>query len=119
MISASPVSGRILGWLGVVAIGVASLVPRDYRPHTFSFVPSQVEHFVAYLMTAAALRLGYSASDEVALIAVGLPVYSAALEILQLWIPGRHAAVIDFAASSAGAMAGLLLVAIVRRSSGH
>ena len=35
----------LAGWLGIVVIAVLSLVPGDYRPHTF--LPGPAEHVLA------------------------------------------------------------------------
>src|SRR6266536_650424 len=96
---------RAIGWAAVVTIAVLSLVSGEQRPHTV--YPGQLEHVVAYLGTAGALTLGYrSRAPMVALLLAG---YAGALEILQIWVPGRNAAFIDFVSSSLGASAGVCL----------
>ena len=103
---------RLLGWIGILALGILSVVPGESRPHAFS--PSQLEHVVAYFVTAAALALGYPSRRQFLVIVVMLTVYAGALEIAQLWVPGRLARVIDWAAGSAGAGTGASLVALLR-----
>jgi VanZ family protein len=103
---------RLFGWIGIAIIGVLSVVPGEARPHAFS--PSQLEHVVAYLAVASTLALGYPGRRQFLAIVVLLTVYAGALEIAQLWVPGRLARVIDWLAGSAGAWTGASLVAIVR-----
>lgn len=110
---------RLLGWGAVALISVLSLIPGEARPH---IMPGQVEHFVAYLMTSFVLALAYPGRGKAILIALTLSGYSGILEILQLWIPGRHPRLTDVVVSSLGAWAGVLLVLIVlsfRRQHNH
>jgi hypothetical protein len=100
---------RVLGWLGVAAIGVLSLVPGELRAHASPGIPGPIEHVLAYLVTAALLGLGYR-GQSVQLRTFGLMMlYAGALEIAQLWVPGRDSRLTDFLASSTGAFAGLLI----------
>jgi hypothetical protein len=96
---------RVPGLAAIVAIAVLSLVPVELRPHVG---PKLLEHFGAYLGTGLLLALAYP--QLCAIIAPGLAVYSAALEIAQTWIPGRTASIADFAVSSLGACVGVVLV---------
>jgi VanZ family protein len=43
------------------------------------------------------------------LIAILMPCYAGILEFGQLWVPGRHAAISDWAASSGGVLGAFLL----------
>ncbi len=105
---------RLAPWLCVPTIAILSLVPGQARPHTG--LPGQAEHFLAYLMTA--LVLGCQARNLTSRItlAIALCAYGGMLEVLQIWIPGRSAQVIDFAASSFGALTGVLLSALLSLS---
>jgi VanZ family protein len=98
---------RILGWLAIITIIVLSVVPGDERPHTGA--SGHYEHVVAYLITAALLTFSYNARHSPVVIAVGLSFLSGLMEILQIYIPGRHAGFDDFAASSVGVVIGLAL----------
>jgi VanZ family protein len=70
----------------------------------------QAEHFIAYLGTAFVVRLAFRANPRPIAQCILLIGYAAILEAGQLFSPGRHASLADFAFSSAGvAMAGLLL----------
>jgi VanZ family protein len=101
---------RLLGWGAVALISVLSLIPGEVRPHVL--MSGKVEHFVAYLLTSSVLALAYRVRGKAILIALLLSGYSGILEILQLWIPGRHSRLTDFAVSSLGACTGVLLVLI-------
>ena len=102
---------RPLGWLGILTIGVLSLVPGDLRPHAAAgLITGQLEHVAAYFLTAAVLTLGYAAPTHSRRIITLLTLYAGLLEIAQLWIPGRTSQFIDFAASSVGACIGAYAV---------
>ena len=98
---------RIASWLCLALLAILSLVPGEARPHTG--LPGQAEHFFAYLMTGLFLGLGVSRPRYRIGLALGLCVYAGILEIFQIWIPGRNAALMDFAASSTGAFMGMIL----------
>jgi hypothetical protein len=96
--------------LCVFCIGVLSLVPGAFRPHTvFS---GQEEHFLAYFLTAFILgNRPWDRLSQRASLAAALCMYAGVLEMLQLWIPARSAQAIDFAASSCGACIGAVAAA--------
>jgi VanZ family protein len=100
--------------LAFVVIGALSLVPGEMRPHTG--YPGQAEHFLAYWVAAVAICIQQRTWINRIAFAVALCLYAGILEILQIWIPGRHSQLIDFAASASGAVSGCLLVTIVIRS---
>jgi len=102
---------RVCGWAAVAAIAILSLVPGDLRPHLLSV--SQLEHFAAYLVAGAVLILGYSGVRPAVTTASALPIYAAILELIQLWVPGRSARLIDVVAGSLGAWAGVALILVV------
>ena len=96
---------RAAGFFGVLAIIVLSLVPGTYRPHTG--LPGEAEHFIAYYSTAFAFALGFRSRAVV--IALGLTLLAGSMEVLQLWVPGRHSAIIDAVVSSLGGLLGIAL----------
>jgi VanZ family protein len=96
---------RAVGYLGVVAIAVLSLLPGSWRPRVLAV--SQFEHVAAYGAIGALLALGHPASPSV--IALLLIAYAAALELGQLLVPGRTASLIDVAAGGLGALIGVIL----------
>ena len=94
-------------WGCVGIILYLSLVPGTLRPH--SGVSGHLEHFIAYAGTGALFAA--SGRRRLALMgaAIGLSWLSGAVEIAQLWIPGRTGEVAGFVWSSAGAALGLLV----------
>jgi len=112
---------QVAGWLAVVVIAILSLVPGSLRPHIsappiLEHVVAYLEHVVAYLVTAGLLTFGYGKQYHPLVVALCLSIYSAALEIAQIVIPGRHAGFFDFAASATGAVIGSALPWIVLRA---
>jgi VanZ family protein len=105
---------RLIGPLAVVILAILSLVPGSMRPHTGA--PGNLEHIVAYLLTAGLLSFGYGKNRNPAVIALCLSFFSATAEIAQIYIPDRHADFFDFAASSTGAFIGSALAWIIVRA---
>jgi VanZ family protein len=103
----------LLSWLGLLGITILSLVPLKLRPHIFAV--SQFEHVGAYFITGVALALAFRTRTALVAICISLSLLAAALEVAQLWIPGRNARLIDWVASSSGAWAGIAVVLAVRR----
>ena len=91
----------------VALILYLSLVPGTMRPQTGA--SGHMEHFMAYAITGAIFMPGARGSMSALTAAVGLCWLSGAVEIAQLWIPGRTGEVAGFIWSSAGAWLGLLL----------
>jgi VanZ family protein len=88
------------------------LRPISAAPHVF-------EHVVAFLVVGGVFEWAYPRDWRVATAAFPL---IAALELLQLIVPGRHARFVDFLANVVGAYAGMMLVSLasrLRRGSAH
>jgi VanZ family protein len=83
---------RISAWLLVAAIVVLSLVPPWLRPETG--VPHDLEHFAIFVATGLTFGLGYS--RRFFAVAVALVIFTGAIEIAQIAVPGRHARLSDF-----------------------
>ena len=94
-------------WFCVTLILYLSLVPGTMRPQTGA--SGHLEHFMAYAITGAIFMAGVRHGMSALTAAVGLCWLSGAVEIAQLWIPGRTGQVAGFIWSSAGAWLGLLL----------
>lgn len=101
-----PLAVRVAGWLCVCLIVWLSWIPREWEARTG--LPGQIEHAVAYAGTAAIFAMAYPGAARWRLAAAFIAL-AGILEIGQIWVPGRTAQVIDFAASSAGAVAGILV----------
>ena len=105
---------KIAGWLVVVAIAILSLVPGELRPHTGA--PGPFEHVVAYAICAGLLTLGCDKRNQAFVIVLCLAAFAGTLEIVQIWVPGRHSDLVDFATSSGGAFTGSVLAWVALRS---
>src|SRR5262249_3198074 len=103
---------RYLGLAALIAIGVLSEVPGSLRPHIFAV--GQLEHFLAYFVAALLLTLGFWSRRNVLLLSLTLPIYAAALEVAQLFVPGRDSEFIDFFASWGGVCAGIISAWLLR-----
>ena len=98
---------RVFGLFCVLTIIVLSLVPGVDRPHTG--LPGEAEHFIAYCSTGTAFALGFWSIGPRVVIALGLTLLAGSMEILQMWVPGRHPAIVDTVASSMGGLLGIAL----------
>jgi len=83
---------QVTAWLLALAIIVLSLGPPSTRPVTGA--AHNLEHLLIFLATGLAFGLGYP--RRFWLLPIGLLVFTAALEIAQIWGPGRHARLSDF-----------------------
>jgi VanZ family protein len=98
---------RIVAWLLTAAVTFATLGPARLRPH--SDLGQDGEHALAFALVGLAFGLAYprrrglTAGTAVVLIGV--------LELLQLWMPGRHARLEDFIVDALAACAGIAVAA--------
>jgi VanZ family protein len=92
-------------WLLLVIITTLSLVPPHYRPITP--VWHHFEHSAIFMGTGLAFGLGYRFLYVFQ--AAGLITYVGAIEVAQLWIPGRHARMGDFVVDAVSASVGVLI----------
>jgi VanZ family protein len=98
---------RIIAWLLAAAVSFATLGPPSYRPH--SSLGQDGEHALAFILIGVAFGLAYTEHRlRVAVIAV---IMIGALELLQLWMPGRHARLEDFIVDALTACVGLAIAA--------
>jgi VanZ family protein len=104
-------AARIAAWSLPTAIIVLSVVPPGLRPETGA--PHGLEHFVIYLATGLAFGLGYDRKRG--LLAILLVIFSGSLEIIQLFIPGRHARLSDFIVDALATCCGVMTVSLVSR----
>jgi len=94
---------QITAWLLIVAVSLLSLVPPLFRPVTD--LPHTVEHFTIFLATGFAFGMGYP--RRYLLQSIALVVVAGSLEIVQFWVPGRHARLIDFVIDALAACIGI------------
>ncbi|MGO9356491.1 MAG: VanZ family protein [Xanthobacteraceae bacterium] len=83
---------RAAAWLVFVAVVFVTLGSPQYRPTTE--LAHDVEHALAFAVLGLLFGLGY-AGNRLSILLGAVPVIGL-LEILQLWMPGRHARVEDF-----------------------
>ncbi len=102
---------RAIAWSLLAAILILSLVPPSLRPVTGA--PHGFEHFSIFALCGLAFGLGYRVAGIFE--GIGLVVFSAAVEVLQLLAPGRHARLIDFAVDAIASCAGVLIGRLAQR----
>ncbi len=103
-------ASQISGWFLATAIVVFSLVPPDLRPVTGA--PRPLEHFVIFAATGFVFGIGYGPRY---LIAIALVIFAGAIEVAQLFMPGRHARLSDFIVDALAACIGFLVSYLVAR----
>jgi VanZ family protein len=94
---------RILAWCLAAAATLATLGPPRFRPH--SNLGQDGEHALAFALIGVAFSAAYPRHRR--LTAVIAVAGTGAIEILQLWAPGRHARLEDFVVDALAACAGL------------
>jgi VanZ family protein len=98
---------RLTAWLLAAAVTFATLGPASLRPH--SNFGHDGEHAFAFVLIGLAFGLAYPRQR---LLVSGVAMAAtAALEILQLWAPGRHARLEDFLVDATAACVGFAVVA--------
>ena len=99
---------RFAACLGLLAIVALSLVPVEWRPSTG--LAKELEHGIAYCFIAVVLTVAGLARWPRILAVV---VLAAALELGQVFVPGRDSNLTDFLVSAAGALLGYGLCSLV------
>jgi VanZ family protein len=98
---------RIFAWLLAAAVTFATLGPPGLRPH--SDLGQDGEHALAFVLVGLAFGLAYSRhrlpTSAIAIAGIG------GIEILQLWVPGRHARLEDFIVDALAACIGIAIAA--------
>jgi VanZ family protein len=97
------VVARLLGWALLCAIVALTCVPPTWRFVTGA--SHTAEHFAIFFLAGAFIAGGYRRNP---MVIGGLAVaVIGALELIQLFAPGRHARVIDFVVNALGACGGI------------
>jgi len=99
---------RLIAWGVAAAVTFATLGPPRHRPHAPDLGQSG-EHALAFILVGLAFGLAYRRNRL--LTALTVVAFTAAIEILQLWAPGRHARLSDFIVDALAACAGLAAAA--------
>src|SRR6516164_5705150 len=94
---------KLFAWLLAAAVTFSTLGPAKLRPH--SDFGQNGEHAFAFVLVGIAFGLAYRRNRP--LTAAVTVVLIGVLEILQLWVPGRHARLEDFVVDALAASAGL------------
>jgi lipoprotein signal peptidase len=102
---------RIAAWVLAAIIVILSLVPPVFRPETG--VLHNLEHFAIYAVAGLAFGVGYNRSRGI--LAVLLVIFSGCVEIAQLFVPGRHARLSDFAVDAIAMCAGVGVGSVLDR----
>jgi VanZ family protein len=98
---------RVFAWLLAAAVTFATLGPPRFRPH--SNLGQNGEHALAFVLVGLAFGLAYPKhrllTSAITVVMIGI------IELLQLWVPGRHARIEDFLVDALTACAGLAVIA--------
>ena len=102
---------QVLAWVLVFGIVGLSIVPPDYR--IITDLPRPFEHLSIFLLTGLAFGVGYP--DRYPMQSIALVLFAAAVELMQVWAPGRHPRLSDFAAAVLGLGLGIGLAYVSTR----
>lgn len=99
---------RLFAWLLAGAVTFATLGPPNLRPH--ADLGQDGEHALAFVLIGLAFGLAYRqrrlSVAGVSVVLIGV------LELMQLWVPGRHARLEDFLVDAGTACIGFTLAAV-------
>src|SRR5262245_32998182 len=107
--------GKHVVLANALVLVLASWTPRSYMPRS-GILPGQVEHLVAYGLSAALMLAMLAERHAAWRVAVALMAYAGVLEFGQTFISGRHAALGDFYFSAAGVLVGVFACAALVRA---
>jgi VanZ family protein len=100
---------RLFAWLLAAAVTFATLGPARFRPH--ADVTHDGEHAIAFVLVGLAFAFAYPKHRK---LAAGISVVLiGVLELLQLFVPGRHARLEDFVVDALSALFGFALASII------
>ena len=92
---------KVIAWICIIGLAVASWTPGQEMVRTgFS---TRLEHTLAYLIAGIAAIIAYPRKPIWSIAAI-LCAYAGILELGQIYIPGRQAALLDWLASSSGVL---------------
>ncbi len=97
---------RFAAWACLVLLMVLSWLPGEEMIRTG--LNTRIEHAVAYMGTMLVVGAAYGIRLGSFRLAALLIAYAGVLELGQIYVPGRHSAVLDFAASASGVIAGAI-----------
>lgn len=94
--------------LSVLAVLLLSLLPAERLPEVRLW--DKLAHMIAYAEIAALGALGFPAQRATMAMLAGVAALGGAIEIGQIYVPGRSGDLLDFAVNCLGALAGYLAV---------
>jgi VanZ family protein len=100
--------------VGIVVLTVLLLTPGDYLPKVDLW--DKLEHGLSFGVVAFTGAVAFPSRSSLLRLAFGLPCLGALLEILQIFVPGREAAVGDALANTIGVAIGLTPFVIIQLS---
>jgi VanZ family protein len=100
-----------MAWIVLAAIVLLTIVPPGLRPTTP--VPHNIEHALVFALDGLAFRIAYR-GHALLLGIVALPL-CAGLELVQLFVPGRHARISDFVVDAISALMGIVAARLCER----
>jgi VanZ family protein len=103
---------RLIAWILLTTAVVLTIVPSEFRPVTGA--PSGIEHFAMFFLIGAAFALGYARSDYP--LCGAAIAFAGSLELLQLFVPTRHARLSDFVIDALAAVIGIALSGVIDRN---
>ena len=107
--------GKHVVLANALVLVLASWTPRPYIPRS-GILSGQVEHLVAYGLSAALMLAMLVERHAAWRVAVALLALAGLLEFGQTFIPGRHAALGDFYFSAVGVLVGVIACATLVRA---
>lgn len=102
---------RVAAWFFLLVIVALSVVPPTLRPTTT--VPHDLEHALAFLGSGILFGIAYTGHEFV--LSTGAVALCAVIEMVQLFVPGRHARMIDLVVDAAAALVGVFVGTLARR----
>ena len=100
---------RLFAWLLAAAVTFSTLGPARHRPHIA--ITHDGEHVLAFVLVGVAFALAYPRQR---MLVAGLSVVlTGVLELLQLFVPGRHARLEDFVVDALATLVGIAIVAVI------
>ena len=105
----------MIAWLLAALVTFATLGPPSSRPH--SDLGQVAEHGLAFILVGLAFGFAYPdhrlRNATIAMVMTGL------LEVLQIWMPGRHARFADFVVDAIATSIGFVIAASLARATAH
>jgi len=98
---------------GYLGVAIVSSVPGAFRPD-LAGVSDKVEHILAFLVLGGLTVVAAPRTIAASRLIMAIVAYAAILEIGQIFIPSRVASLVDFGASSVGAVLGVTAALLIR-----